>query len=153
MFPCNDMQPSTKRVRNHFSQEEDAQLLSLVSSFKKCEIDWDEISRIMKRNVRQCKDRYYNYLINTKQNIDFTNNELLRIIQLYSIIGPHWVKMSSFFEGRTDIDIKLAYKRLQRRKIATESSFQIYLSVNKDNQSALKKLCTKRFITLSLIHI
>ncbi|EAX99978.1 Myb-like DNA-binding domain containing protein [Trichomonas vaginalis G3] len=146
MYSRNDILRSTKRARNHFSQEEDTMLLSLISSFKKCEIDWEEISRIMKRTVRQCKDRYNNYLINKNQNKDFTNDELMKIIQLYSIIGPHWVEISRFFQERTDIDIKLAFKRLERRKISTETSFQLYLSLNKYNNCALKKLYTKRFV-------
>ena len=100
------------RIRKHFSSDEDMKLKKLVGGYGTKEVDWDKISRIMNRTIRQCKDRFHNYLSGKFSFSAFTTDEYLKILKLHSIIGPKWVKIASFLPGRTDTDIKCAFNRI-----------------------------------------
>ena len=91
--------------RRNFTKEEDERLLFLVQNYGVK--NWEFISKMMPfRTVRQCKDRYKNYLapeINLKP---WTNEEDLLLIKLFNELGQKWVQISRFFKGRSDNSIK-----------------------------------------------
>lgn len=103
------------RPKNKFSKEEDEKLRLLVHTLG--DQDWELIaSQMPGRNVRQVKERYLNYLnpgLNTEP-FSYEEDQLLR--QKYDDLGNKWVKMTQFFNGRTDIALKNRWMVIQRRE-------------------------------------
>lgn len=97
-----------------FSKEEDRRLYEIVSILGPC--DWELISVEMKtRSARQCRDRWANYLspkLNTKP---FTEEEDLKLIELYKLYGPKWRKISSQLNARPPNTIRNHYKVIARK--------------------------------------
>ena len=91
--------------RRNFTKEEDARLLYLVEHFGTK--NWHIIAEMMPfRNIRQCRDRFRNYLspeINLKP---WTLEEDLLLASKYKELGPKWVQISQFFQGRSDNNLK-----------------------------------------------
>lgn len=106
--------------KSKFSPEEDIKLTKLVEQFGTD--NWNLISNKMKRrNSRQCRDRWENYLSPTLNKEPFTNEEDLLILEKYEEIGAKWVTISKFLVGRTDISVKSRWLMLQRRNITIET--------------------------------
>lgn len=109
--------PRNHRIhpRSQFSPEEDHLLMNLVAKYG---LDkWEDISNDMKnRNVRQCKDRWMNYLSPSVKKSPWTPEEDDLLEKLYLKYGPKWVKIAQLIEGRTDINLKNRYLLLQRHK-------------------------------------
>ncbi|KAH0786342.1 Myb-like DNA-binding domain containing protein [Histomonas meleagridis] len=100
--------------RYPFSHEEDYRLSQLVEEYGNS--DWLLIASMMeKRNSRQCRERWINYLspdINTSK---WTPEEDELLMEKYKEIGSKWVQISKFLEGRTEIMVKNRFQVLQRR--------------------------------------
>lgn len=100
----NSLAKGTSSRRN-FTKEEDERLITLVKFYGIK--NWEAISNMMPfRNVRQCKDRYNNYLspeINLKP---WTKEEDLLLIKKFNEFGQKWVQISQFFKGRSDNNVK-----------------------------------------------
>lgn len=108
------MYPRRIQKRSKFTQDEDARLISLVE--KHGASAWHAISEKMPgRNPRQCKERWFSYLCPGIRTDPFTPEEDLLILSKYKEIGPKWVRMTQFFSGRTDTNLKNRYILLQRR--------------------------------------
>lgn len=67
------------------------------------------------RSVRQCKERWVNYLDTKMNKGDFTPEENLFILQRVAEVGNKWSYISSLMKNRTSISIKLQYNKLKRR--------------------------------------
>lgn len=97
-------------TRNPFSDEEDQIILSLAKKYtdNNQDINWNAISQnLPNRNVRQCKDRYYNYLNPSKNQGDFTKEEINIIIDNYIKHGPKWSFITrNFLPNRTRNRVK-----------------------------------------------
>ena len=97
-----------------FSHEEDFRLAQLVEEYGNS--DWLLIASMMdKRNSRQCRERWINYLspdINTSK---WKPEEDRLLLQKHKEIGPKWVQISKFLDGRTEIMVKNRFQVLQRR--------------------------------------
>lgn len=92
--------------KRRFTQEEDALIKKLVEEKKYS--SWEEVARhVPGRTGCQCRDRYNSYLFNEAKNTKrWTEEEDRLLVQKYKELGPHWVKISEFFNGRTGNQIK-----------------------------------------------
>lgn len=100
-----------------FSSAEDSTLSSLVKKYG--EDDWEKIASLIKnRNARQCHDRWFYYLSPNINREPFTEEEDKLLLSKVKKIGFHWVLITSFFQGRTDTQIKNRYNLLKRKKEA-----------------------------------
>lgn len=101
--------------RSQFTANEDELLTNLVDHFG--DDNWEDISSHMKnRNIRQCKERWFNYLSPKIKNSKWTPEEDTQLEKYYLKYGPKWVKIAHMFKGRTDINIKNRFLLLQRHK-------------------------------------
>lgn len=109
---------SSQKYRHRFSKEEDDKLLILVNNFENKDlINWNRVaSKMQDRTPRQCRERYLNYLMEKNKKGDWSKEEDELILSLYNQIGPKWAKMTSYFNKRSNIDIKNRYSTLIRRK-------------------------------------
>ena len=100
--------------KSKFTVEEDIFLRSLVAQFG--ENNWQQIARNMpKRNPRQCKERWMNYLSPMVRNTPWTPEEDELLKRKVAELGQKWVRIAKFFPMRTDINIKNRYLVLMRR--------------------------------------
>ena len=124
------MMNTTKAQRvqkKKFTISEDALLRTLVKKYG--DNDWERIAELMGgRNVRQCKDRWEYYLSPNVNNSPWTEEEEAKLVRLVNEIGFRWVKISKFFQGRTDTQIKNKWNVLKRRMDA-DVPIQIPLAV------------------------
>ena len=121
----NDVGSGNKHVKCKFTQEEDDKLLSLVQQHG---YNWQKISSEMgNRNIRQCKERYENYLSPNVNRSQFTEEEDRLLLEKYRILGPRWVSIAKLFNGRTDSAIKSRFLLLKRRGIIAEYLERGYL--------------------------
>jgi hypothetical protein len=101
--------------KSKFSPEEDILLQQLVHVFG--ENDWVHVAqRMPRRNQRQCKDRWFNYLSPTIQPHPWTPEEDLLLLDRVRGCGPKWVRIAAYFPGRTDIQVKNRHLVLSRRR-------------------------------------
>lgn len=109
-----------KRFRHRFSKDEDERLLNLVRNYETNDlINWSEVaSNLENRNSRQCRERYYNYLLEKTKKGDWSKEEDDLILFLYDKFGPNWVKMSSYFNDRSNIDIKNHFSSIMRKMMS-----------------------------------
>ncbi|KAH0787690.1 Myb-like DNA-binding domain containing protein [Histomonas meleagridis] len=100
--------------RFQFTQEEDSLLISLVEKYGNS--DWALIASMMKnRNSRQCRERWANYLNPEIKTGKWTPEEDQLLLEKYNEIGPKWVKITKFMNGRSEIMVKNRYQVIQRR--------------------------------------
>lgn len=113
-----DTSPGLKDKNRHnthekFSEEEDKKLLSLIERYGKD--SWNIISDLMmNRNARQCKERYLNYLSPNINRNKWTDEEDNLILAKVDELGRKWVKISQYFQNRTDTMLKNRYNVLLR---------------------------------------
>ncbi|OHS92783.1 Myb-like DNA-binding domain containing protein [Tritrichomonas foetus] len=92
------------RQRFRFSNKEDVILLSLVKDGKP---KWNEIAlNLPGRTARQCRERYTNYLRPDLNKSQWTIQEDEMLGQKYQIYGPQWKIISTFFPGRSPVNVK-----------------------------------------------
>lgn len=119
--------------RRNFTKEEDARLSYLVQMFGTK--DWNLISNMMPfRNARQCKDRFKNYLspqINLKP---WTKEEDLLLIQKVKELGPKWVQISQYFEGRSDNNLKNRWYTHLKQKFEESNKIENKKSIIEQNK-------------------
>lgn len=102
---------STPRIR--FTTEEDDKLIQLVNQFGNQ--SWGTISQHMKtRSMRQCKDRYQNYLDPKINNSPWTAAEERLLIQKYEKFGSRWSTIANYFYNRTAISIKYRFIKIKK---------------------------------------
>ena len=107
------------KKRSAFTPEEDDRLKELVE--KHGENNWFHIaSKMPKRDTRQCRERWFNYLSPRVINGVWTKEEEELLAEKVAIYGRKWKTMEPFFPGRTDINIKNRWNFLQKRKAREE---------------------------------
>jgi hypothetical protein len=116
MHPAPD--PTSTVFKPHprwkFNQSEDALLAKAVADLGGS--DWARIAeRIPGRSVRQCKERWANYISPAVGNGPWTPEEEQLLVRKYSEIGPKWKRIASFFGARTDINVRSRWNLIQRR--------------------------------------
>lgn len=98
-----------------WTKEEDDNLRQLVKKYG--ENNWMEISKNMgNRKIRQCRERWQNYLNPNLKIGNWTNEEDELILKKRYELGPKWKVIEKFFENRTDAMIKTRYNALIRDK-------------------------------------
>lgn len=108
----------TKNYRSLFTSEEDAIIKQAVKEFGD---DWDAIAaRLKGRFPRQVRDRYNNYLTDTRIISPFTSEEDEFLIDSFNKLGPSWTLISSQMPGRSANDIKNRWHRHLKKKISEE---------------------------------
>ena len=99
-----------------FSYEDDEVLRKLVAEFG--ENKWVVIAEHMPgRNPRQCKERWMNYLCPTLNRSPWSPEEDRLLIAKQKELGSKWVKISQFFENRTDAMVKNRFQVLKRKEL------------------------------------
>ncbi|OHS95996.1 Myb-like DNA-binding domain containing protein [Tritrichomonas foetus] len=94
-----------KRRREKFLPEEDLQLKELVTKYGSNA--WEIISSKMPgRNPRQCRERWKHYLSSDRGKAPWTQEEDRLLYEKMEEFGPKWTKIASFFQDRTDIQVK-----------------------------------------------
>lgn len=126
--------------RSQFTPDEDEKLANLVHQYG--DDNWEDIATLMKnRNIRQCKERWLNYLAPNVKNSPWTQEEDDLLEELYCIYGPKWVKIAQMIDGRTDINVKNRYLLIQRRKNKNEKRLA---KIKAENEKVKKENCEKK---------
>jgi hypothetical protein len=100
--------------KSKFTPEEDRQLCQLVDKYGTTE--WVFIANQMRRrNSRQCRERWQNYLCPTVNNGIWTTEEEQLLTEKVQEHGNAWKLIARYFSARTDINIKSHWKVMQRR--------------------------------------
>ena len=123
--------PAVKRhKREQFTTEEDLRLVKLIQKYGTG--NWKFISSQMgKRNVRQCKDRWENYLSPYLNKKEWTEEENQILIQKYKEFGSRWKEIATFFANRTQINVRNQVLRL----IKEGKCQQIHSSHSQDRET------------------
>lgn len=127
-----------RRTKQKFTQEEDDKLRALVNQYGTKQ--WDRISdQIIGRSPRQCRDRWKNYLSPNVVSSPWNVNEDRLLLALFQRVGPHWAKIVKYFPGRTDVNIKNRWNKLQRKsqKLAPNTKIMQKIPPGPDDQMLL----------------
>jgi hypothetical protein len=101
------------RSRRSFTPEEDARLIRLIAEHGTS--NWALIAKAMgDRFARQCRERWKSSLSPGHTNPAWTEAEDRRLFELYAIHGPRWARITTFFPGRSDYNVKNRWKRCTR---------------------------------------
>lgn len=99
------MKDSVRR-KHAFTEQEDEQLLKLVSYFGDRD-NWKVIANnIPGRTQRQCRERYKTYLAPDINTSYWTEEEDEILKEKYIEFGPKWSVISSFIKGRSSNSVK-----------------------------------------------
>ncbi|OHS97893.1 hypothetical protein TRFO_35796 [Tritrichomonas foetus] len=121
--------------RRVFSTEEDMLLAELVS-VQKCQ-NWFEVAkRLPGRSVRQCRDRWTNYLCPTNKFEPWTMDEDLKIVKLVNEIGTKWGKISELMPGRSDNTVKNRWYSGLKKNCTVSSRGKYYLKTTYSNNNS-----------------
>jgi hypothetical protein len=78
--------------------------------------DWRQIAAAVPgRNPRQCRERWFNYLSPDVRNGPWTTDEDQLLLSRYHEFGPAWKRIATFFDGRTEINVKSRWMLIQRK--------------------------------------
>ncbi|KAH0806773.1 Myb-like DNA-binding domain containing protein [Histomonas meleagridis] len=102
------------KPHSKFSEEEDERLKEIVTRLG--DNDWAVISQEMPgRNARQCKERWSYYLSPSLNISPWSEEEDKLLLSKQRELGSKWVKISKFFDHRTDAMVKNRYQVLMRK--------------------------------------
>ncbi|KAK8881560.1 hypothetical protein M9Y10_004304 [Tritrichomonas musculus] len=95
----------TSLIRKKFTEKEDSVIVHLVNNYGPK--NWDQIALMLPgRTGRQCRDRYFNYLMPGYFYGEWTKEEDILLNKKFNEMGRQWAKMKPFFPGRSAICIK-----------------------------------------------
>lgn len=108
-----------RRRRARFNKDEDEILRKLVEEYGD---NWEIIAGFMNgRNIRQCRDRWENFLSPGLVKGHWTAEEDDLLLSKIHEVGPKWVRISRFFPNRSDVSLKNRWLQLSRRTKFTKS--------------------------------
>lgn len=117
------MKSATQRKpkkRTSFTPEEDDRLRELVGKYGFS--DWNRIAhKLPKRDTRQCRERWFNYLSPDVQNGPWTLDEEALLAEKVCQHGRTWKLMTAFFQGRTDINLKNHWNYMEKRRLSARN--------------------------------
>jgi hypothetical protein len=109
-------QVNGRYVKVKFTDEEDALLIQLVNEHGT--LDWSKIAMLMQtRNVRQCRERYNNYLKPDLRQDAWTPEEDALLLAKFNEHGAKWNTIAQFFINRSDLSLRNRWQRLERQKV------------------------------------
>lgn len=123
MMAMNGLVLTQKRTscRNKFLKAEDDLLRQLVEQYG--ESNWTLISSHMRRRTaRQCRERYKNYLSPKVRNAPWTPEEEALLTKKVKEIGPKWAMIASYFDARSDVNVKNHWAAMTSRNERVERS-------------------------------
>lgn len=98
-------------IRQTFTPEEDARLHLLVMKHGQ---NWKLIaSEMPNRSVRQCRERYQNYLAPGVLNGPWSQQEDKLLYEKYQIFGRKWTIIARFFKNRSGANVKNRWTQIQ----------------------------------------
>ncbi|OHT13799.1 Myb-like DNA-binding domain containing protein [Tritrichomonas foetus] len=108
-----------RKERSKFTQNEDQKLMKLVQKYG--DNNWVLIAgKFNGRTPRQCRDRYVYYLDPNIKKGDWTRDEENILLEKYQQLGSSWKLISNFLPGRTEIDLKNRFLKIDRAIKKTE---------------------------------
>ena len=112
-----------KKTHRKFIPKEDKQLRRLVEEFGE---NWNEIVKHMpNRNVRQCRERWNNYLDPNINKDPWTEEEDNLLLEKQQTFGNKWTTIVQYFDRefnrRTEYQLRDRYNVLRRRKRSIEN--------------------------------
>ena len=103
-----------KRRRRVFTPDEDEALRKLVSELG--ENNWAEVAAKMEgRNVRQCRDRWREYIRPSLKHSEWTQQEDQIILEKYAELGARWSAIGAFLPDRAELQIKNRWRQLAKK--------------------------------------
>ncbi|OHT09127.1 hypothetical protein TRFO_22139 [Tritrichomonas foetus] len=106
---------SLAKSRHSFSKEEDESLIKLVARYGE-KGKWNQISKLIpNRDSRQCRDRWHHYLSPLNNSDEWTDAEDQKLLTLYFQHGRKWAAFKLYFPGRTAVNIKSRWYKLNRK--------------------------------------
>jgi hypothetical protein len=79
--------------------------------------DWVAVaSAVGGKTVRQCKERWWNYLAPELNSGDWTLEDDQLLLQKFRELGNKWVRIAKCFPNRTDTMVKNRFNKLQRKE-------------------------------------
>lgn len=131
-----------------FTPEEDALLLTLVKEHGSK--DWIKISHLMngKRNPRQCRERYKNYINPELRKDNWTKEEDELLIQKYNEYGGKWNKIAKYFVNRSDNHLRNRWMMIARHQAKGDTGF-IERSFSAHNKSVEEQSFSKKSVQSS----
>ena len=104
---------SKKRKRTKFTPEEDNRLLQLYNYFQQKTQNRKHIFQLiadkMKKETRQVKERFENYISPTLSHAEWTDEEDLIISRMVEKIGKKFTKIAKLLKGRSGSEVKNRY--------------------------------------------
>jgi hypothetical protein len=108
--PASDRKPT----KHKFTPEEDSLIRQLVDQHGPKQ--WDVVARSLpERTSRQVRDRWKHYLSPAVSLRAWSIDEDRLLLHISTQLGPQWSTLSRFFPGRTDVNLKNRWNKLQRR--------------------------------------
>jgi hypothetical protein len=103
-----------KHPKRKFTPDEDAQIRHFVDLHGARQ--WDLLAQALTdRNPRQIRDRWVHYLSPLVSTKPFSLDEDRQLLRLCLQHGTQWSVLVKHFPGRTDINLKNRWNKLQRR--------------------------------------
>jgi hypothetical protein len=145
----NSSSPNPPQRRN-FSKQEDEALRELVRLHG--DKDWRKIAaNFPGRSLRQCRDRYKNYLSGTSPSLPWTFQEERLLIEKFREFGFNWVKVATAFPNRDNSDVRNRWTTIVTREskrwafpgvgpiLYGMPNCPVAISIQKNPQSSLPK--------------
>jgi hypothetical protein len=106
--------PSGK-AKHRFTEYEDNVILQMVEELGVHE--WGAISsRLGTRTPRQCRERWRHYLHQVIETSPWTVDEDTLLEEEFRKVGPKWSQIALIFRGRTEVNLKNRWTRLNRQR-------------------------------------
>jgi hypothetical protein len=107
---------SEKNQREKFSIEEDEKLTELVNQFGAK--NWNFIaSHIQTKSGSQCRGRWMRYLSPSISKKSWTEEEDVKLIELFMNLGSKWSLISQHFKGRSDLSVRNRFSILLNQEV------------------------------------
>ena len=83
---------------------------------------WSKVAELLTgHNIRQCRERWHDYLDPSICNDPFTAEEDAILLTAHAQLGNRWLEISQMLEGRTNVAVKKRYSSLKKCVASGES--------------------------------